>query len=64
MAIASASNTVCTDHSWATSADNYLHYIVYFILCILSPGRLIKKVRRDVMDRYFVYICSSVCNYI
>ena len=51
MAIASASNTVCTDHSWATSADNYLHYIAYFILFILSPGRLIKKVRRDVMDR-------------
>ena len=64
MAIASASNTVCTDHSWATSADTYLHYIVYFILCILSPGRLIEKVWRDVMEREFVYICSSVFNYL
>ena len=60
MAIASASNTVCTDDSWATHADTYLHCTVYFIfiLCILSPGRLIKKVGRDVMDREFVYICS------
>ena len=53
MAIASASNTVCTDDAWATHADTYLHCTVYFIfiLCILSPGRLIKKVWRDVMDR-------------
>ena len=27
-----------------------------FILCIISPGRLIKNVGRDVMDRDFVYI--------
>ena len=27
-------------------------------LCILSPGRLIKKVGRDVMDRDFVYLKS------
>ena len=64
MAIASASNTVCTYDSWATRADTYFHYIVYFILCILSPGRLIKKVWRDVMDRDFVYICSPVYNYL
>ena len=43
IAIASASNTICTYDSWTTRADTYLHYIVYFILCILSPGRLIKK---------------------
>ena len=63
MAIASASNTVCTDDSWATHADTYLHCTVYFIfiLCILSPGRLIKKVWRDVMDRD---ICSSIFNYL
>ena len=27
-----------------------------YVLCILSPGRLIKKVGRDVMDGDFVYI--------
>ena len=37
-------------------AETYLHYIVYcvFILCIVSPGRLITKVGRDVMDREVV----------
>ena len=67
MANASASNSVCsTYHSWASRADTYLHYILYciFILCILSPGRLIKKVGRDVMDREFVFICSFVFNYL
>ena len=60
MAIASASNTVCTYDSCATHADTYLHCMVYciFILCVLSPGRLIKKVGRDVMEREFI-ICSS-----
>ena len=27
-----------------------------YVLCILSSGRLIKKVGRDVIDRDFVYI--------
>ena len=42
---------------WATHADTYLRCTVdwiFFILCILSPGRMIKKVGRDVTDRYFV----------
>ena len=30
--------------------------IYLYSLCILSPGRLIKNVGRDVMDRDFVYI--------
>ena len=30
------------------------------VLCILSPGRLIKKVGRDIMDRDFVSICGSI----
>ena len=58
MAIASAFNTVCIYDSFATRADTYLHYIVYcifiYFLCIVSPGRVIKKVGRDVMDREFV----------
>ena len=58
MAIVSAYNTVCTYDSWVTHADTYLHCIVYciFILCILSPGWLIKKVGKDVMDREFEYL--------
>ena len=27
-----------------------------YVLCILSPGQLIKKVGRDVMDGDFVYV--------
>ena len=34
------------------------------VLCILSPGRLIKKVGRDVMDTECVYICSSIFFYL
>ena len=34
--------------------------ISLFGVCILSPGRLIKKVGRDDMDRDFVYICRSI----
>ena len=64
MAIASASNTVCTYDSWDTRAYTYLHYIVYFIFGILSPRRLIKKVWRDVMDRDFVYIYSPIFKYL
>ena len=40
-------------------ATIYLYY-----LCILSLGRLIKKVGRDVMDRDFVYIYSPIFNYL
>ena len=36
--------------------------ICLFVLCILLPGWLIKKVGRDVTDRDFVYICSSIFN--
>ena len=58
MAIASASNTVCIGLRLMGYPCRYtnLHCIVYciFILCILSPGRLIKKVGRDVVDRDFV----------
>ena len=39
-------------------------YDTISVLCILSPGRLINKFRRDVMDRDFVYSCSSIFNYI
>ena len=51
---------------WTTHADNYLHCIVYsiFILCILSPGRLIKKVGRDVVDKDFIYNYSASFNYL
>ena len=34
--------------------------IYVFVLCILLPGWLITKVGRDVTDRDFVYICSSI----
>ena len=60
MAIASASNTVCTYDSWDTRADTYLHYIVYFILCIFSPGRLIKKVWRDSCQYGVSFQCCGV----
>ena len=33
------------------------------VLCILSPGRLIKKVGRDVMDMDFVLFIVRFCNY-
>ena len=35
-----------------------------YILGILSPGRLIKKVERDVMDRDVVYIYNRICYYL
>ena len=60
MAIASASNTVCTFDSCDTRADTYLHYIVYFILCIFSPGRLIKKVWRDSCQYDVSFQCCGV----
>ena len=64
MAIASA--LIHVYDLWNTHADTYLHCIVYsiFILFILSPGRLIKKVGRDVTDRDFVYIYSTIFNYV
>ena len=34
--------------------------IALYVLGILSPGRLIMKVGRDVMDRDFVYINSFI----
>ena len=68
MAIAPASNTVCIGLRLVGYPCRYtfLHCIVYciFILGILSPGRLIKKFGRDVVDRDFVYICSSIFNYL
>ena len=60
MAIASASNTVCTYDSWDTRADTYLHYIVYFIFGIFSPGRLIKKVWRDSCQYGVSFQCCGV----
>ena len=33
------------------------------LVCFLSPGRLIKKVWRDVMDRHFFIIYNAIFNY-
>ena len=60
MAIASASKTM-----YMTCGLPIYLFVLYslgllysiFILCILSPGRVIKKVGRDVMDRDFcIYV--------
>ena len=64
MAIAFASNTVCIGLRKVgyPCIYAYWHCFVHcmFMLFILSPGRLIKKNGRDVVDRDFVYICSYV----
>ena len=33
-----------------------LHSVLYFYFVYLSPGRLIKKIGRDVVDRDFIHI--------
>ena len=38
--------------------------ISLYALCVLSPGRLIKKVGSNVKDRDFVYIYSPIFNYL
>ena len=38
----------------------YATILVRFFLFFLSPGRLIKKVGRDVTDGHFVYIYSAI----
>ena len=44
--------------------DMALATISLYVLFILSPGRLVKKVGRDVMDRDLVYIYSPIFNYL
>ena len=42
-----------------------LYSLLFFILCIVSPGRRIKKVGRDVMDRDSVlFIVLFFLNYL
>ncbi len=41
-----------------------LYSVLYFYFVYLSPGRLVKKIGRDVVDRDFIYICSSIFSYL
>ena len=41
-----------------------LYSVLYFYFVYLSPGRLIKNIGRDVVDRDFIYICSSIFSYL
>ena len=41
-----------------------LYSVLYFYFVYLSPGRLIKKIGRDVVDRDFIYFCSSIFSYL
>ena len=41
-----------------------LYSVLYFYFVYLSPGRLIKKIGRNIVDRDFIYICSSIFSYL
>ena len=41
-----------------------LYSVLYFYFVYLSPRRLIKKIGRNVVDRDFIYICSSIFSYL
>ena len=41
-----------------------LYSVLYFYFVYLSPGRLIKKIGRNVVDRDYIYICSSIFSYL
>ena len=41
-----------------------LYSVLYLYFVYLSLGRLIKKIGMDVVDRDFIYICSSIFSYL